>query len=233
MTLLSPQDAQVLRDRFKEEMKRPVQIWLYTQALNCPTCPQAEQIARELEQLTDQIQLLLKNPLIDTGTSDPDRPQWVPAFVIRTEQEDYGLRYYGLPAGFEFSVLVETILMVARGTTLLEPQVVEKVQQLTVPMNIKVFVTPTCPYCPQMAFLAMELAFLRDNITAEVIEAEEFPELSLQYNVRGVPRTVVNDSLIVDGAVPPEMFIDQLLRHQEMEQQVRPQQSDSGRIILP
>ncbi len=232
MTLLSPQDARTLRDRFRTEMQRPVQIWLYTQTLNCPTCPQAEQIARELEQLTDRIELHIKNPLIDPETP-ADRPQWVPAFVIRTEQEDYGLRYYGLPAGFEFSVLVETILMVSRGTTFLEPPVVEKVRQLVIPLNIKVFVTPTCPYCPQMAFLAMELAFLRDNITAEVIEAEEFPELAMRYSVRGVPRTVVNDSLIVDGAVPPEMFIDQLLRHQEVEQPAQPQQPEGGRIILP
>ena len=50
-----------------------------------------------------------------------------------------------------------------------------------------------------------------DSITAECIEATEFPDLSRQYRVMAVPRTVVNDQTAIDGALPESMFVDQIL----------------------
>jgi predicted DsbA family dithiol-disulfide isomerase len=82
-----------------------------------------------------------------------------------------------------------------------------------------------------MAFLAYQIAMVRPNVTAEVIEASEFPEVSTRYQVRAVPRTVVNDRFVVEGAVPPEMFIEGLLELQAVAPESNP--PGPGRIIIP
>jgi predicted DsbA family dithiol-disulfide isomerase len=55
------------------------------------------------------------------------------------------------------------------------------------------------------------MAMENDLITAESIEATEFPELSRQYRVMAVPRTVINDKVAIEGALPESMFIDRIL----------------------
>jgi hypothetical protein len=55
------------------------------------------------------------------------------------------------------------------------------------------------------------MAMENDFITAESIEATEFPDLSRQYRVMAVPRTVVNDKVAIEGSMPEAMFIDRIL----------------------
>jgi predicted DsbA family dithiol-disulfide isomerase len=59
--------------------------------------------------------------------------------------------------------------------------------------------------------LAHKLALSSELITADMVEAMEFPELANRYQVYGVPRTVINDVVHIEGAVPEEMLIDQLM----------------------
>jgi Thioredoxin domain len=55
------------------------------------------------------------------------------------------------------------------------------------------------------------MAMESDLITAESIEATEFPDLSRQFRVMAVPRTVVNDRTAFEGAMPESMFVDRIL----------------------
>ena len=75
------------------------------------------------------------------------------------------------------------------------------------PALIQVFVTPTCPYCPQAVNLAHRLAVENDLITADMVEVTEFPHLATKYHVMGVPRTVISDMIHFDGAVPEQQIV--------------------------
>jgi predicted DsbA family dithiol-disulfide isomerase len=55
------------------------------------------------------------------------------------------------------------------------------------------------------------MAMENDLITAESIEATEFPDLSRQYRVMAVPRTVINDNVAIEGALPESIFVDRIL----------------------
>jgi len=55
------------------------------------------------------------------------------------------------------------------------------------------------------------MAMESDMITSESIEATEFPDLARQYRVMAVPRTVINDGEVIEGALPESMFIDRIL----------------------
>jgi glutaredoxin len=86
-------------------------------------------------------------------------------------------------------------------------------QGLTKPVNLLVFVTPTCPYCPQAVILAHQMALESPMIEAEMVEATEFPDLSMRFNVSGVPQTTINDGAgTVVGAVPPGNLMAEILR---------------------
>ena len=51
------------------------------------------------------------------------------------------------------------------------------------------------------------MAYANANITASAIEATEFMELTRRFRVTGVPKTIVNDSIEIMGALPEEMFV--------------------------
>jgi predicted DsbA family dithiol-disulfide isomerase len=55
------------------------------------------------------------------------------------------------------------------------------------------------------------MAYANPNITAVAVEATEFPDLARRYRVSGVPKTVVNETTEILGALPPDMFIEQAL----------------------
>jgi predicted DsbA family dithiol-disulfide isomerase len=78
-------------------------------------------------------------------------------------------------------------------------------------VHIQVFITPTCPYCPAAVRTAHRFALLNENIRADMIEAIEFPHLAQKYQVRGVPRSVINETLRVDGAVSESKYLEQIL----------------------
>ena len=121
-------------------------------------------------------------------------------------------RLYGVPAGYEFSTLIEDILMVSQQQAGLSAQTLNELQKLTQPVNIQVFVTPTCPYCPRAVVLAHQLAMASDLITASMVEANEFPHLSTKYQVYGVPRTVIEDVIHVEGAVPEALLVEEMMK---------------------
>jgi predicted DsbA family dithiol-disulfide isomerase len=55
--------------------------------------------------------------------------------------------------------------------------------------------------------LAHQLAFESELLRADMVEAIEFPHLSMKYEVRGVPRTVINETVHIEGAVPEPMLM--------------------------
>ena len=60
-------------------------------------------------------------------------------------------------------------------------------------VHLQVFVTPTCPHCPSAARTAHQLAMASPRVTADVIVANDFPELAERYGVMAVPRVVIDD----------------------------------------
>ena len=60
--------------------------------------------------------------------------------------------------------------------------------------------------------LAHRLAIESEWITADMVEATEFPHLANKYEVYGVPRTVINETIHVEGAVPEPMLVNELMK---------------------
>ncbi|MCU0608022.1 MAG: thioredoxin family protein [Candidatus Edwardsbacteria bacterium] len=210
MPLLKDEDQKYLRAEFARKLTGPVKIVFFTQAQDCMFCQPTEQIIRELLPLSDK--LSLETHAFAPGSEEATRYgiDKIPAIVL-VGAKDYGVRFYGIPAGFEFSTLVADIIDVSRGETSFSPEARDKVRAIAKPVDIQVFVSPTCPYCPPAVRLAHMAAIENGLVTAAMVESTEFPHLAHQYNVAGVPRTIFNGTVSLEGAAPEALFIEKLL----------------------
>ena len=212
MSLLQEADQQHLREQF-EALETPVKLVMFTQEMECQYCRETRQISEEVASLSDNISVEVYDFVRDQEIVEQYNINKIPAIAIVRgggQPKDYGIRLFGIPSGYEFSSLIENIMMVSQGESGLSPETKAWVQGLEKPVHLQVFVTPTCPYCPQAVIMAHQLAMESEFITADMVEAIEFPELSNRYQVQGVPRTVINDNFHMEGAAPEPMLLGKL-----------------------
>jgi alkyl hydroperoxide reductase subunit AhpF len=141
MALIRDEDAAQIRERL-QQMANPVRLVHFTQELNLELGAETLQLVQELAALSDKLSLEVFNFLLDEGKVTEYGVDKVPATVIRNGK-DYGIRFYGLPAGYEFSVLLDAILAVSKGDSGLLAASRTRLAQITQPLHLEVFVTPT------------------------------------------------------------------------------------------
>lgn len=209
MPLLREKERGQVRQLF-EHLDQPVRIVNFTQPFECTYCRETREVLEEVVELSDKITLDVFE--FEAGSEEAARygVDKIPATLLLGE-EDYGVRFYGIPSGYEFSTLLEDLIMVSRRDSGLSDGSREKLAQLSEPVHLEVFVTPTCPYCPGAVRVAHQMAMESEYVTADMVEATEFPQLSQQYGVRGVPKTVANGRSAAEGALPEPRFVDQVL----------------------
>ena len=210
MALIDDTDAAEIRERL-DGMTGAVNLIHFTQESNLEYGLEARQIFEELTQFSDKLTLQIHNFLRDKERVIEYAVDKVPATVIRNGK-DYGIRFFGLPAGYEFSAVLDGILAVSKGDSGLQPESRSRLAQLTEPLHLQVFTTPTCPYCPPAVRLAYQFAMESDLVRADGIEATEFPELAERFRVMAVPRTIINGRDHVEGTLPETFFLDAILK---------------------
>jgi glutaredoxin-like protein len=133
-----------------------------------------------------------------------------PATCVLPGGEDAGVRFYGLPWGYELTSIVGACVDAGR----LEPRLSEesRARLATLPhdVSVEVFVTPTCPHCPAAALMAFRFALASPRVRAAAIEAAEFPAYAEANAVLAVPKTVAG-SIAWEGAVPERVFVERLI----------------------
>lgn len=210
MAILREKDREYVRDLFERELVDDVRILLFTSNKNCEYCKTTAELLEELASLTPKIKLEKHDYDSEKELAESLGVDKVPATVI-VAKNDAKLYYFGIPAGYEFRSLLDDIIDVSRNTTRLTDDVRAQIRIIDRPVHIKVFVTPTCPYCPRAVRTAHQFALENPKIRADMIESLEFPELAEQYNVMAVPKVVINDSTEFEGALPENVFAESVL----------------------
>jgi len=192
-------------------VKTPVTLRLFSQEFECGYCKETHQILEEVAALSDVVSVQVSDFVAEKTLADSLGVDKIPAVAVLGENgQDYGIRFYGIPSGYEFTSLLEAIILVGTGAMALTDSALAFLNDLEEPLHLQVFVTPTCPYCPRAVVLAHHLAFASDKVTADMVEVTEFPHLGNRYNVMGVPRTVINDDTYIEGAAPEQMLLEKL-----------------------
>jgi glutaredoxin-like protein len=138
--MFDPQDEIEIKKRLSE-MTHEVKVVLFTQTLNCETCSETENLLKALADLTDKIKLELLNPQLDRDRAAQYNVNRVPAIILEGDK-DYGMRYFGIPGGYEFASLLEDLVAVGKRESGLAEATKAWIQNLKEPLNLKVFVTP-------------------------------------------------------------------------------------------
>ncbi len=193
-----------------ENMVEPVKIVYFTQELECQYCRETRELLEELASISDKLTLETYNLVTDADRAKEFNVVKVPATIIMGDR-DYGIRFFGIPSGYEFASLLHDILMVSKRDSGLSEDSKKKLAELKEPVHLQVFVTPSCPYCQRAVSLAHQFAFESDMVTADMVEAIEFPHLSQRYQVMGVPRTIANEKVAAEGALPEAHFLESIL----------------------
>jgi glutaredoxin-like protein len=210
--MISDRDRKPVQDRLAKLVK-PVKAVVFTQEMECQFCRETRQLLEELAGLTDKLEVEVKDFIKDEAEAKKLGVDKIPAVVLLGQGEkDYGIRFYGIPAGYEFVSLMESLEMVSKGDSGLSPVSRNKLKAVNKPLALQVFVTPTCPYCPRAVVLAFRLAMESPQVTASMVEATEFPHLANRYQVSGVPHTVIGESpQPMIGAYPEAAAVDLIL----------------------
>lgn len=138
--MFTTEDEREIRERLSV-VTNEVKLILFTQKLNCETCPETEMMVRALAELSEHIKLEVYKPVLDEEKAKQYRVTEVPTIVVEGDR-DYGIRYLGAPMGYEFACLLEDIISVGRRDSGLSEASRQKVQALQEPLNLKVFSTP-------------------------------------------------------------------------------------------
>ena len=208
MPLLNEEIAAQVKQELAD-LAGPVRLVMFTQEFECEYCAETRQLVEEVAALSDQLTAEIYNFVVDQDKAEELGIDKIPAVAV-IGAEDYGVRLYGIPSGYEFTSLLHAIRTVAAGKPELTEETLATLAELTEPVHIQVFVTPTCPYCAGSVVLAHQLAVASPMVRADMVEATEFPQLAIKYQVMGVPRTVINETVHIEGAAPEPMVLEKL-----------------------
>ncbi len=209
-----------IKDEVKEifnDLKEPVKLIVFTQdglisipGQECATCRDNRQLMEEVATLSDKISIEIYDFMKNKDKVEQYKIDKIPATVIEGKK-DYGIRFYGLPAGYEFPSLLNAIRLVSTTNPELSDVTQDTLKTLSEPVHIQVFITLTCPYCSSAAATAHKMAFESDHITADVVNAQEFPQLAQKYNIFAVPKIVINETTQFEGALPEAKFLEKVI----------------------
>ncbi len=205
---LQDSDKEIIRKKFVG-LAGDVTLMIFTQELECHFCKETRELALELGTLSSKIKVKIYDLVKDGDEAARYKIKKIPAIAIVGES-DFGIRYYGLPAGYELATMIDTIIDISKGTTTLPEATKKKLAEIKKDVHLQVFVSPTCPYCPKAARIAQQFAIENENIRSDVIEMMEFPHLVQRYSVMSIPHIVINEDTSFVGAHPAELFIDQI-----------------------
>jgi alkyl hydroperoxide reductase subunit AhpF len=142
MPILNARDEEAVRKEF-QRIQGPVKLVVFSQELVAgDLCRQNEQLVREVAALDDRISVEVLNPAIDRARADAYGVDQVPAIVVEGAR-DYGIRFLGIPSGYEFSNLIDSIIVASSGEPALSEATKTSLATLTDEVDIKVFSTPT------------------------------------------------------------------------------------------
>jgi glutaredoxin-like protein len=209
MGLIEDKDRKQLVKLFAG-LQNQVRILYFTQEHECQMCKMTRELLEEVAGISDKIAIEVRDFVADKDLAERHGVDKIPATLLLGDQ-DYGIRFYGIPAGYEFTTLIEDIVDVANRDPRLPDEVKAELTRVDQPVHLQVLISPTCPYCPAAVRTAHRFAMASEHITADMIETSEFPHLAVKYDVQGVPHTMINEEHSLVGPQKETAFAKAIL----------------------
>ncbi len=209
MGLLSEEDRKYLKEEFNNNINREVKLLYFRNDKNgSEYSKQTKELLEELTSLNDNLSLIVES-CDNTEKIKSEELTLCPSIKIKSDRSGF-LNFYGVPAGHEFISLVEAIKDMGSDNLSLPEDVIKSLKEIKEPLDIKVFITHGCPYCPGAVRNAHQFSLVNDKIKSSMVDANYFGELSRKHGISSVPHIIVNDKKGFVGNLPPDLFLDKI-----------------------
>jgi len=219
--LIPQKERDVLAKEFGAKLVNEVRLVVFTQEMPCLFCRETVAVCQELTELSPKIKLEILDFVKDQMKAKELRIDKIPAVAV-IGAKDYGVRFYGIPSGYEFTSFAGAIIDVSGGESGLSQKSKDLLKLVDSSVHIQVFVTPTCPYCPAVVRLAHKMAIESDMVWADMVESTEFVPLSQKYSVTGVPKVIINEKFEMHGAIPEDLLVAHVMHALSHPEPVQP-----------
>jgi thioredoxin reductase (NADPH) len=192
-----------LRTTF-DKLPNTIELVLFTdKAKEDVFCEATRQVVRAFRSLTDKISI--REYDLSHKLAEKYGVTASPTLLIAPDK--YNIRWLGAPMGEEARTFLETLILVGMGKAEVSDQSAKVIKGIEGPREVKIFVSPTCPYCPQQAFNGLKAAIMMPELVSlEIIDIQCRQDLADLYNAHSVPQTFANETLIGLGAQTEELF---------------------------
>lgn len=126
--------------------------------------------------------------------------------LLDADGQDTGLRYAGIPTGHELNSLVLGVYNVAGPGQTIDPALADRIKRLPA-AKIRIGVSLTCHFCPDVVAACQRMASLNPGITATMIDLQHFPDLRKSKKIMSVPATMINDAPVIFGSQSLEQLV--------------------------
>ncbi len=206
----SSNEAQMIRQLQAafEKLPHPIDLLLFSDKSQGNVFVDAtRQVIRAFRELTSRI--TMKEFTLDHDMARKRDVTESPTLLISPDR--YHIRWMGAPMGEEAHSFLEMLFLVGKGESGLGDQAAKVIRKIDSPRQIRIFVSPSCPYCPQQAINAIRAAIENPEfVSVEIIDIQCRPDLADQYQAHSVPQAYANDILIGMGAQSEEVFAQSL-----------------------
>jgi len=141
MGILKEKDQKKVKDIFKD-IDNDVRIVMFTQEMECSHCEMTRTMLEEVSGLSDKVSMEVHDFVAEQDLAKKYGVDKIPATVL-VGDKDYGIRFYGVPAGYEFTVLIEEIRDIGRRDAGLSRKVLAEVAKIDKPVHLQVLISPT------------------------------------------------------------------------------------------
>jgi len=141
MGMLKEKDRKKLIEVF-EKIEKDVKIVMFTQEMECPHCEMTREMLKEVSALSGKLSIEVHDFVAEAELAKKYGVDKIPATVLLGDM-DYGIRFYGVPAGYEFNVLIEDIMDVGKRNPGLSKEVMAELAKVDQPLHMQVLISPT------------------------------------------------------------------------------------------
>lgn len=211
-----PETSSLLDEEMRRQLgdifsKLTADVWLVSIVdTRNEKCVELASLLKDMERQGEKVHVELYSPGEDKALEDElVKDSHFPVVGIYRENHTFtGQSFLGVPGGKELNSLVISLYNTAGPGQPLEEKTRERIQKISTPVDIQVFVSLTCHHCAQMVVSCLRMASINPHISARMVDANLFPDYVKAYGIERVPMTVFNGDKKLMGGKSLEEVLD-------------------------
>lgn len=210
--MLKESSQQIIRESLGQ-LKQPVRLVLFTSDRNCDSCPDALATAQAIKAAAPKIALETYDITMDRDKSEEYGVKRVPSFVVQSTVRR-SVTFSGAVEGISLIMLLDALTGVAGNRIWFPDRIASTLTLLRHEVHVQVFLESDCSLCKPVAETAMGLALTNRMVNAELIAADDFPDLLAKYRIKVLPFILFGGKLSHQGHASESEFLEMLFQAQ-------------------